>query len=839
MPNPQPRQSFRPRVEALESRETPSVSPLAANNTVYRETFDNTPVGALPTGWSQWSTGGRFGASTLHAVSGKHGLTANDGADQQARAWINAVLPADVQASADVYIDNLIPAVVFVRGSNLGSNNPTCYAVDVRRGLYAQLVRVVNGQATVLADISSPDWVNGEWINVSLTVSGDKLQAQIYRPRTGQYLNSSGHWQSGPTPALKATDSAIAGNGRAGLGRMRGYAGPLTFDNFTVNANTHGSTNPGTTGGIARHYDWIRLAELAYSGLPIGGFEDTLLRNSVDLVVSDVENLMGHIHVVAPNTPQVAYLNTSSLYLNLLTDWLSYADAHGIAREDAFYHVSQPTPFTGNSPSSQPVDWFWGVYLAGGTPDFIDETNAAHDHSQRITFGNEGQSLYVGYPEKFREINFNLAAGAANGWSAVLEYPTAVDSLGNPTAWAPLHPLKESTGALTHSGQVVFDPPDNWKPAVAGGSAPLYYLRIRTINDGRAPQAYQILGRDYVNARGNSHGMIPAFDYAADKDHDGYLNDAEYAHRTPGMDARFAYESRVFYGYYGQERFATNPSNPSFRQWAVDYSLRYLASHPYANGLFMDNSGGNAFLSSNAVLEPTSFYSRDYGALLSAIGKAIAPRWILANTSGGSTTADGVVAQSTGYFEEFALRPLSHNYSQFEDLAALVAHRTWLRSPSPFAVLDALPAGGSPTDGRTQLATLAEYYLLADPQRTFLDPFGGFEPGTSWTRHWLPAATYDVGQPRESWSVFATGSDPANRALTYRVYQRSYSNALVLYKPLSYASSARSPGGLSGATATTHNLGGTYRPLRADGTLGAPLTRVTLRNGEGAILIKA
>ncbi|HEX5273138.1 MAG TPA: hypothetical protein VFW33_21730, partial [Gemmataceae bacterium] len=57
-------------------------------------------------------------------------------------------------------------------------------------------------------------------------------------------------------------------------------------------------------------------------------------------------------------------------------------------------------------------------------------------------------------------------------------------------------------------------------------------------------------------------------------------------------------------------------------------------------------------------------------------------------------------------------------------------------SPSvPFAerlsVLDSVPAGGSPTDPRTQIATLAEYYLLADPTRTFLDPFGGDAPATA------------------------------------------------------------------------------------------------------------
>jgi hypothetical protein len=195
-----------------------------------------------------------------------------------------------------------------------------------------------------------------------------------------------------------------------------------------------------------------------------------------------------------------------------------------------------------------------------------------------------------------------------------------------------------------------------------------------------------------------------------------------------------------------------------------------------------------------------------------------------------------VLKQVQGSFEEFAIRPLAHTYAQFEEVAAQVARRAALRSPAPYQVLDAYPSGGSPLDARTQLATLAYYYLVADPNSTFLDFYGGFEPFTSWSRHWSTAAGYNVGQPLGSWSVFATGADPANPALTYKVYQRSYGNALVLYKPLS--SGPAGSGTLADATATTHLLNGTYAPLRADGTLGPAVTSVTLRNGEGVILVR-
>src|ERR1051326_8409252 len=113
---------------------------------------------------------------------------------------------------------------------------------------------------------------------------------------------------------------------------------------------------------------------------------------------------------------------------------------------------------------------------------------------------------------------------------------------------------------------------------------------------------------------------------------------------------------------------------------------------------------------------------------------------------------------------------------------------------------------------------------------------GGKDPGSTWTEHWSPAAAFDVGRPLSAWSEFAHGIDPADATMSFKVYQRQYEHALVLYKPLSYYRGKA--GSTDNDTATTHWLNGTYRPLNADGSLGAPVTKVTLRNGEGAILIK-
>jgi hypothetical protein len=915
---------LRPLPLQLEELE-PRLAPAAPVGTL--ESFDTTTPGQLPSGWVQWSNTGAstFAVSSSQALSAPNtfAVSSPTGSGMNSRSWLTSSQSANMQVQAAVYLNSPIPAEVLARGTGLETANASYYAVSVTQGLDLKLQRVQNGTTTTLGEVRSANWLANQWAYVTLYVNGNNLRAEIQRNDNGQYLNSSGQWQSAQTWALNLTDTAISGGGDVGLGRLPSYTGTVYFDDFsygtltadsqpptvTINAPPGGSTVSGVTQlqasvtdnvGVSRveyyvdnvlravaaaaPYTWnfdsttvangshtltvkaydpaqnigqasvtittqndfsplprpsipqhssnIRLADIAYNGgsTQLPPSDIPLLQNAVDLVIADTTYL-SQIYAAAPDVPQLIYTNVSSIYQGLLTDWLNYADAHSYSREEAFYHVAQATPFSGAGGSTQPVNWFWGVFVGGST--LTDRSWQAHDTG--FAFGGLGQSVYLGYPDRFREINLKLASGASGGWSGVLEYATAVDASGNPTAWAPLQTISDTTVGLTQSGQITFDPPADWKAASVGGSAPLFYVRIRTLTAGTAPVVQSVLGRDYVGANGTSKGVIPAFDLSADTNHDGYLSDAEYAHRTPGMDARFLYESRLFS--YGQMRFATNPGDAAFRSWAIDYDTRYLNSHPLAAGLFMDNSTGKAPASVGSVLEPVGSYSTDYASLVYEIGRAIAPKWLLANTAGGGSDANPTIQRVQGYFEEFTIRALAVNYQLFESMAAQVAGRAALASPAPYAVLDSHPQGGSATDPRTELATLAYYYLLADPNSTFLDYDGGYDTTGPWSRHWFPAMGADIGQPAGAWSLFATGADPANAALTYRIYQRSYSNALVLYKPLSYGNGVT--GTLADATATTHELGGLYYPLQADGTLGAPVTSITLRNGEGAILVKA
>jgi hypothetical protein len=892
------------------------------------ESFDTTPPGSLPAGWSQWSSTGAnaFAVSSAQSFDPPNSLAISSTASSMnARAWVNTAEPANEAVSADVYLNSLIPIEVLARGSNLNTTTPSYYALAVTQGLDLKLLKVTNGTAATLGEIKSASWITNQWVNVTLFTNDNNVRAQVQNTKTGQYLNSAGQWQSSQTWALNLTDAtSISGGGQIGVGRLPSYTGTAYVDDFsyipvtvssqpptvTISTPAAGATVSGVVPvqvaatdptGVTRveiyinnvlravqtaaSYTWdfdtteiangthtltvkaydpaqnigqasltfttqnnlsplpqpsipqhsadIRLMELAYNGgssqLPPSDLP--LLQNLVDLVVSD-PIYASQINAVAPNTPLLMYSNISSLYQSSLLDWLNYADANGYSREEAFYHVSQATPYTDRGGSTQPVDWFWGVYVGGSTlSDFTSQTHAGGG----ITFGSVGQSVYIGYPDQFWEINLAFASGASGGWSGLLEYPTAVDSSGNPTSWAPLNTLGNTTAGFTQSGQITFNPPADWKTASIDGSPRMYYVRILTTAAGTAPVANTILGDDYTNSNGGNTGVIPAYDWALNPT-GGYLDPAQYAiAAAAGYTARFAYQSRLFS--YGPMRFATNPSDTGFRAWAVNYEEQNLNNNPWAAGLFMDNSTGVAPANATSVIEPISTYSTDYGTLLYEIGQAIEPKWILANTSGGGSNANPTAQMVQGYFEEFGIRALAQNYVQFESLATTVATRSTLASPNSIAVLDSDPQGGAPTDPRTELATLAYYLLLANPSTTFLDYDGGYDPSGPWSQHWFPAMNTNIGQPTGSWSLFASGADPSNSTLTYHIYQRSFTNGLVLYKPLSYGNGVT--GTTADATATTQSLGGLYYPVQADGTLGAPITSITLRNGEGAILLNA
>lgn len=816
------------RFESLEARETPAA--------FVSETFEVTKYPFLPANWQQWASNGEeyYGLSRTAATSGTNSLAIYGNNNLTSRAWNTTSLSGNLTVWANVRADAIEPVTVFSRGQNLNAPTASYVGVAVGRGGSIALRETRNGTETSIASLTPKEPVTAGWLRLSYSLVGDAANVRVQRSDDGRYLNSAGAWQVGAVDAILASVTVRADNGMIGIGRGKGVYGTVYVDDVAATSIADqifvpqpvpvpvSPPAPSVVDTLAgQKYSHIRIAQLAYHGTPITDFEKTLLKNSVDLVVPNPLYL-GTLEQASAGTPKLIYSNVSNLYQTLLTDWLSYADRTGSPREAAFYHVQRATAFSGSSPSSQPVNWFWNV--SRGDTDLT--ANARGGRITGVAFGGAGEAVNIGYTDKFRELNVKLVRGAQAGWSGVWEYVTA-------NGWKTLSTLSDGTNALRKDGTITFEPPADWAP----NRTSLYAIRFRTTTGtaAMAPEAKTLFGRDYVNAAGTDKGTIPAFDSAADLDRDGYLNDSEYAKRRLGLDARFHYESRLFYPYYGQMRFVVNPTSTAIKNWASAYEAKQLAENPLADGVFLDNANGKLPFAGTPVLEATATFGTETASLIAAVRNGIGGKLLLANTSGARTEANAVTQAAGIAFEEFAIRPTEANWTQVGDLADLIGQR--LAAGNTSVVIDSQPGSTAPTDPRTLMGVLSYYYLVGDPQKTYLMFYGGVSPAASWQQKWTPAAAVSVGKPIGTMNTFASGADPQNAALQYRVLAREYADALVLFKPRSYTL-GKGTGTTDNATATTHVLNGNYRELRADGTLGPIVRQVTLRNGEGAVMMK-
>jgi len=156
--------------------------------------------------------------------------------------------------------------------------------------------------------------------------------------------------------------------------------------------------------------------------------------------------------------------------------------------------------------------------------------------------------------------------------------------------------------------------------------------------------------------------------------------------------------------------------------------------------------------------------------------------------------------------------------------------------------------GGGAGTSRAKLFSLALYYLLHNGNTFYMynsvNSHAGVGHLSTW--QWNPAVEFDIGQPAsippeatdfegmantKEHYLFATGPDPVYSTLTYRVFARRFTNALVLVKMLPAGSV------IDDRTITTHPLDGSYAVLREDGTLGDVVTTAQIRNNEGLILV--
>lgn len=141
-------------------------------------------------------------------------------------------------------------------------------------------------------------------------------------------------------------------------------------------------------------------------------------------------------------------------------------------------------------------------------------------------------------------------------------------------------------------------------------------------------------------------------------------------------------------------------------------------------------------------------------------------------------------------------------------------------------------------DNRGKMTILAIHYTIYNANTVML-----VGNNTSGNEFWCEAWNYNIGTALGNYALFEAGNISWTGCTggNYRVIKREYTNALILYRGATkwfpgYTDPTCNDGDTK--TAKTFDLGGTYRPLNADGTLGSPITTIDLKNWEGAVLIR-
>ncbi len=547
---------------------------------------------------------------------------------------------------------------------------------------------------------------------------------------------------------------------------------------------------------MPRHYPHIRLANLAYYGTPLGSFEQSLLRNSVDLVIPNLDYL-DDIAAVAPEHPAVR-----------LHERLEHLPrpAHRLAgvrrpqpadREAAFYHVNRADPVQRAERVGRPGRTASGACTAGtDAAGWANVTSDARNAATTVRLRPRPASRWrSATPRSSARSTSTCGRRPRAGGAAKLEYVTAVDAQGRPTAWGTL-----ATDLATAPTGLRRRRAGHVRPAAGLGAGVGQRRRpavLRPVPDDRRrapPRSPSPCSAGTTRTHGAAGGTIPAFDSAADRDGDGYLNDAEYAAGRPGFDARFVYESRLIYPNYGPMRFATNVADPGVP--GVGGGLPRpdrWPGLPLADGFFVDNSIGRLAVDPTGIKESLSGYAADYGSLLGAINRRLGAREVGDREHGRRRRRRPSRSSGTGC-------------------------RTWRSSPAadqrqPRPVRRPggrrwRTAGSSPAGRPTRSWTACRPARRRDRPA---DPAG--HPG-----HVLPARrpgpvvpdderreragqrvgpaldrrrprTTSAGRPAAH-KVFATGTDPTNARLDYKVYA-----AGVPERPGAATSRSRTPAG--------------------------------------------
>lgn len=305
-----------------------------------------------------------------------------------------------------------------------------------------------------------------------------------------------------------------------------------------------------------------------------------------------------------------------------------------------------------------------------------------------------------------------------------------------------------------------------------------------------------------------------------------------------------------------RDRWSLNIANPRLRGWVAQRASE-LASSPY-NGIFFDNANGNwltsghqGVVSGGEIAEYpgatgttlNTLWNADHKQVLAEAKSALGNRLSIINTSNYQSSykwVDTVLTAADGSLREFwfdinsawgASAPPALDDIIRSDKSGQI-NLIWVRDNHSAC------CNNHVTKTRNQIWGLSAYYLIHGRHTYFKwsNDTGEFKIND---RSWFPAIEYNIGQPSGDYSLWPVtntnipwGIDLNGNPIV--IYARDFSQALVLNRP----KAKWNYNDFSNASAITVHLPTKLRPLNADGSLDEPTDTLTLRNGEGAILIK-
>ncbi len=341
-----------------------------------------------------------------------------------------------------------------------------------------------------------------------------------------------------------------------------------------------------------------------------------------------------------------------------------------------------------------------------------------------------------------------------------------------------------------------------------------------------------------------SAGGLPSSYYADMKSwfaaHPQYALEKAFVHRkgSAGDSA-----SRIYFSRWGSHRWAINPAYAGATAYNANRIARVVGSE---SGVFFDEASSgdiNNWLPPTREFTSGATYFASLTSMVAAMRAAIGGKRILLNLAEYMTDGDYAAAVAAGgvHLEMFNNFKQSSMISRWVWVGRLTTAGVLVDFVSTYSTQDmagmaiSYPRGNSPTNvQRAKLWELSSYYM-AVPQSSALFAIQlENQWNTPYSRLWTKAQEANIGHPVAIRVQVARGTDPQGNP--YIVYNRDFDRALVIlrlqtgWNPQTYGDATALPVALP--------AGERWLPLNADGTVGAAITSLRLRNSEAAILLK-